>query len=341
MEDTLQTHEFCEAHQSFHEDQPKLLFVGGLSLETTDILLVQHFSQFGSVTSVQIQRRSSGKSKGFAYLQFVCPENASRAISIKNQIVLGSVITVQLALTQEQKKVLEGTKLKRKIFVSFIPSSFDASRVCQYFSRVGPVESVIQLKAKPMSNWKTGFVIMKTQESASQICSGKRLVIDGITFGVKPFMPSIGTVQRQTAPDDPKRMVPSGGPAAWQARKPTANAFKPNSQVQRLSESQLGRSEFKSAVSKLQTPKMPGKSVTDADFEIRSAGERSAQVLLKIRPGLHISLASDKYSMPHEAPAKHTFIVRDRAKMQVQLVGSGSQMNECSQPNLVFNVGKW
>jgi len=334
----LQTHQFCEAHQSYHEAEPKLLFVGGLSLETNDILLAKHFSEFGTVTSVHIQRRSSGKSKGFAYLQFLCPDSVKRAISIKNQIVLGSVITVQLAFTQEQKQALETSKLKRKIFVSGIPPSFDASRVGEYFGRIGPVESIIQFKAKALSAWKTCFVVMKSQESASQICAGRRLVIEGITFSVKPFTPSHGAISGPTATKR-EQMLQKPAPPHRQTI-PTANDFKLDS-VGRTIEHSFGCFEVELAVSKFKREKVPTKSVTGADLEQTASLKRTSQFYLKIRPGLHIVLAPDQHSLSLEASLKHTFIVRDHAKMRAQLAGLESKKTGCSEPNLVFNVGKW
>lgn len=76
----------------------KKLFVGGLSWDTTDDSLAQHFSAIGAVISAKvIMDRFSGKSKGFGFVE-MSVEDADRAIKELNESELdGRQITVNEA----------------------------------------------------------------------------------------------------------------------------------------------------------------------------------------------------------------------------------------------------
>lgn len=62
------------------------LFVGNLSWSTTDEDLQAHFEQVGRVKSVRIVTdKSSGRSKGFGFVEFENAEDAQRAIEMLNE----------------------------------------------------------------------------------------------------------------------------------------------------------------------------------------------------------------------------------------------------------------
>jgi RNA recognition motif-containing protein len=79
---------------------PKKLFVGGLSWNTTDETLHAAFARFGEVTEAKvITDRDTGRSRGFGFVTFNDPEQASAAISAMNGTDLdGRTIKVNEAL---------------------------------------------------------------------------------------------------------------------------------------------------------------------------------------------------------------------------------------------------
>lgn len=59
------------------------LYIGGLSYQTTQEGLQDHFSQAGTVTSsVVIKDRMTNRSKGFGFVEFSTPEEAQAAIAM-------------------------------------------------------------------------------------------------------------------------------------------------------------------------------------------------------------------------------------------------------------------
>uniref|UniRef100_A0ABI7WPS4 RRM domain-containing protein n=1 Tax=Felis catus TaxID=9685 RepID=A0ABI7WPS4_FELCA len=76
--------------ESLKESEQLLkLFTGGLSFETTDKSLRNHFEQYGKIEVIEIMiDRGSGKKRGFAFVTFDNRDSVDK-LSFKNTILLG------------------------------------------------------------------------------------------------------------------------------------------------------------------------------------------------------------------------------------------------------------
>ncbi len=81
------------------------IYVGNLSYSTTEETLRTLFSQYGSVSSVElIKDRDTGNSKGFAFVEMGSPNESSQAISSLNGASLENrVIKVNFAKPREER----------------------------------------------------------------------------------------------------------------------------------------------------------------------------------------------------------------------------------------------
>jgi len=81
------------------------LFVGNLSYQTMENDLQDHFSQAGVVTSVNLMLdKVTGKSRGFAFIEFATPEEASKAVEqLHNKEFQGRALTVNIARPREER----------------------------------------------------------------------------------------------------------------------------------------------------------------------------------------------------------------------------------------------
>jgi cold-inducible RNA-binding protein len=81
------------------------LFVGNLTYTSTENDLQDHFSQAGSVISVNImQDRATGRSRGFAFIEMASPADAEKAISMFHQKDFqGRPLTVNEARPREER----------------------------------------------------------------------------------------------------------------------------------------------------------------------------------------------------------------------------------------------
>ena len=81
------------------------LFVGNLSFQTMDNDLQDYFSQAGVVTSVNVMLdKVTGKSRGFAFVEFATPEEANKAVEqFHNKEFQGRTLTVNVARPREER----------------------------------------------------------------------------------------------------------------------------------------------------------------------------------------------------------------------------------------------
>ena len=84
---------------------PTRLFVGNLSYQTGENDLQTYFAQAGTVTSVNLMLdKVTGKSRGFAFVEFDDPEGAQRAIDqFHNKEFQGRQLTVNVARPREER----------------------------------------------------------------------------------------------------------------------------------------------------------------------------------------------------------------------------------------------
>jgi cold-inducible RNA-binding protein len=84
---------------------PTRLFVGNLSCPTGENDLQDYCAQAGTVTSVNLMLdKTTGKSRGFAFVEFATPEEAQKAIEqFHNKEFQGRSITVNVARPREER----------------------------------------------------------------------------------------------------------------------------------------------------------------------------------------------------------------------------------------------
>ena len=81
------------------------LFVGNLSYQTGENDLQGYFSQVGVVTSINVMfDKVTGKSRGFAFIEFSTPEEAGKAVEqFHNKEFQGRALTVNVAKPREER----------------------------------------------------------------------------------------------------------------------------------------------------------------------------------------------------------------------------------------------
>ena len=84
---------------------PTRLFVGNLSYQTGENDLQDYFAQAGAVTSVNLMLdKTTGKSRGFAFVEFAEADAAQRAIDqLHNKEFQGRQLTINIARPREER----------------------------------------------------------------------------------------------------------------------------------------------------------------------------------------------------------------------------------------------
>ncbi|XP_008796977.2 heterogeneous nuclear ribonucleoprotein 1-like [Phoenix dactylifera] len=81
------------------------LFVGGISSETREEALAEHFRKYGEVKEVVVMRdRTTGNCRGFGFVQFLDPEAAERVLQEKEKhAILGRTVEVKKAMPRSKQ----------------------------------------------------------------------------------------------------------------------------------------------------------------------------------------------------------------------------------------------
>ncbi|KAJ0097896.1 hypothetical protein Patl1_28472 [Pistacia atlantica] len=155
------------------------LFVGGVSRETTEETLRQHFSSFGQVEeSLIIRDRPTGIARGFGFVKFSNPFMAREALRTQH-FILGRKVDVKPANTKSDRlehssvygsDVKGYTQSSKKIFVGGLPHNLTEEEFKGYFECFGKVTDVVIIFDKQNQRSRGfGFVTFDLEEAADHV----------------------------------------------------------------------------------------------------------------------------------------------------------------------------
>ncbi|XP_069589301.1 heterogeneous nuclear ribonucleoprotein A3 [Ranitomeya imitator] len=147
-------------HEPKEPEQLRKLFIGGLSFETTDDSLREHFEQWGKLTDCVVMRDPQSKrSRGFGFVTYSCVEEVDAAMSARPHKVDGRVVEPKRAVSREDS-VRPGAHLTvKKIFVGGIKEDTEEYHLRDYFETYGKIES-IEVMEDRQNGKKRGFAFV-------------------------------------------------------------------------------------------------------------------------------------------------------------------------------------
>ncbi|XP_034908015.1 uncharacterized protein [Populus alba] len=108
MESRMVINETSSASESTHDTTYTKIFVGGLPWETRKDSLQGYFEQFGEIIeAVVIVDRSTGRSKGYGFVNFKDPDSATRACQNPYPVIDGRRANCNLAAFGAKKKGID------------------------------------------------------------------------------------------------------------------------------------------------------------------------------------------------------------------------------------------
>ena len=106
-----------EGHDPKEPEQLRKLFIGGLSFETTDDSLREHFEKWGTLTDCVVMRDPQTiRARGFGFLTFSCVEEVDAEMHTPPHKVGGRVVEPKRAVSREDS-VKPGAHLTVKKFL--------------------------------------------------------------------------------------------------------------------------------------------------------------------------------------------------------------------------------
>ncbi|XP_071954443.1 heterogeneous nuclear ribonucleoprotein A/B-like isoform X2 [Antedon mediterranea] len=178
---------------SKHVEDGTKLFVGGLSWETSDKSMKDYFSQYGTVTEVEIKREPGGQSRGFAFVMFEDPSSVQAVLNKTDHVLDEKIIDAKIARAlKKDEPVVEN----KKIFVGGLAPGSTVEVITEFFTTYGEVEEVVLPEDKQTRRKRGfGFVTFKEQSSVEKVMAsgtgGQKsyVTLDGHQVEVKPAVP--------------------------------------------------------------------------------------------------------------------------------------------------------
>jgi len=190
------------------EDRGFKLFVGGLSFQTDDNSLKNHFEKFGPLADHVVMKMSDSKrSRGFGFVSFERECDIKEAMKLKPHVIDGRTVDVKLATAREERdssavgggsrRQKEGTadgdqeaKIMRKLFIGGLNYSTTEETMKSYFERYGSLEDCVIMKFPDSGRSRGfGFIMFEKSEQVDKCQADRPHQIDNKTIEVKRATP--------------------------------------------------------------------------------------------------------------------------------------------------------
>uniref|UniRef100_A0AC34QDZ2 RRM domain-containing protein n=1 Tax=Panagrolaimus sp. JU765 TaxID=591449 RepID=A0AC34QDZ2_9BILA len=163
------------------KNEDRKIFVGGISYDVVDQDLITHFQKFGDIGSANVKfDRATGRSRGFAFVEFSSVEGCQRALQQREQSIKNKNVEVKPAKSHENKKV----------FIGGIPADLTEDELRNHFSNYGRVEEIEWPTDKVTKQHRNfAFIVFEDESAADAAASLQKHQIRDRECDVKKAVP--------------------------------------------------------------------------------------------------------------------------------------------------------
>jgi len=170
---------------SYKGNEDRKIFVGGIPYDVTNEDLSGHFTQYGDVTQAQVKfDRTTGRSRGFAFVEFATPEACKSALNSREQLIKNKQCEIKPAKSREVGYS------NKKVFVGGLPSDFPEEELRHHFEQYGKVEDIewpFDKQTKARRNF--AFIVFEEEEAADRAASVSKQTFGARECDVKKAVP--------------------------------------------------------------------------------------------------------------------------------------------------------
>jgi len=162
------------------KDDDRKLFVGGLSWETSDKELREHFSTYGTIESINVKTDpNTGRSRGFAFIVFKTADSIDKVLAAGDHVINNKKIDPKKA------KARHG-----KIFVGGLSTELSDDDIKNYFAQYGTIVEV-EMPFDKTKNQRKGFcfITFESEQVVAELLKSPKQTINGKEVDVKKATP--------------------------------------------------------------------------------------------------------------------------------------------------------
>jgi len=168
------------------EEQSRKLFIGGISLDTTDDGLNAYFSQYGKITDcVVIRDQNTNRSKGFGFVTYETEEEADKCMADRPHSLDGRTIDPKRAVSREESSKPGAHVQVKKVYVNGIKDGLNESMLRQFFEKFGSIVSIdipVDRDQKPRG---FGFITFDDFDVTDKLVAKRHFDVSGYSCEVK------------------------------------------------------------------------------------------------------------------------------------------------------------
>jgi squid-like protein len=161
-------------------DDDRKLFVGGLSWETSDKELREHFASYGEIESINVKTDpNTGRSRGFAFIVFSQPDSIDKVMAAGDHIINNKKVDPKKA------KARHG-----KIFVGGLSNELSDDDIKNFFNQFGNIVEV-EMPFDKTKNQRKGFcfITFESEQVVNELLKTPKQTINGKEVDVKKATP--------------------------------------------------------------------------------------------------------------------------------------------------------
>ncbi|XP_069121553.1 heterogeneous nuclear ribonucleoprotein 87F-like [Argopecten irradians] len=180
--------QYPRVEQDPEAEQNRKIFIGGLSYETTEDGLREHFGQWGEITDCIVMKDPSTKrSRGFGFITYKFAADVDVSQEHRPHKINNREVETKRAMPREFHEPQESTK---KMFVGGLKDDTAEEQVRETFSSFGEIERIDLIRDKETNKVKGfGFVEFQDTDSVDKCVLKKFFSLNGKDVEVKKAMP--------------------------------------------------------------------------------------------------------------------------------------------------------
>lgn len=211
------------------ESEQSKLFVGGISWETSNNTLKEHFGKYGTVVGCVIAKdRNTGSPRGFAFVSFADPSSVDGAL-LDTHNIHGRTVEVKKAIprseqnqNQQQSRDLSRNSRSngrssdqfrtKKIFVGGLSANLTEEEFKGYFEKFGRITDVVVMHDNITHRPRGfGFITFDSEDAVEDVMQMSFHELSGKYVEVKRAVPKEGNSSANTNGYNNVRVVSGNG----------------------------------------------------------------------------------------------------------------------------------
>lgn len=167
-------------------DDDRKLFVGGLSWETSDKELKEHFGQYGDIESINVKTDpNTGRSRGFAFIVYKSADSIDKVVAAGDHVINNKKVDPKKA------KARHG-----KIFVGGLTTEISDDEIKTFFGQFGNIVDV-EMPFDKQKNQRKGFcfITFDSEQVVNELLKTPKQTISGKEVDVKKATPKPDNMQ--------------------------------------------------------------------------------------------------------------------------------------------------